>query len=198
MILRTLLTSIFLAGVSVTVYSQAANNGSLYAAPDGGQVLSELTKISRSVQTLSDSFKVFTDKFENARSSTLSDKQQKMLLAMGVLVQAEQRVATFQNQQIELVDKLNDSRSKLAQNEIDLRPRSIDRSVQYEGTTETDELREIRRQKLMNERSTLTQLVAQIQTTLNEVNDNLREAQAFAYRLRRTVLPQIEKELSDQ
>jgi hypothetical protein len=50
----------------------------------------------------------------------------------------------------------------------------------------------------MNERSTLTQLVAQIQTTLNEVNDNLREAQAFAYRLRRTVLPQIEKELSDQ
>jgi hypothetical protein len=198
MSLKPFLVGVFVLGVSATAFSQGMNVGPPASTPDATMVLVELTKISRSVQTLGESFKVFADKFETPRGSTLNEKQQKMLLAMNTLVAAEQRVSTFQNQQIDLVQKLNDSRSKLAQVEMDLRPRNIDRSVQFEGTTETEELRDAKRQKLNTERTTLGQLISQIQSQLIDVSDNLREAQSFATRLRKLILPQIERELADQ
>lgn len=167
-----------------------------YPPQEQSAVLNELTRISRSVQTLSERLKVFVDKLEDSRGTTLTDKQQKLLLGMNLLAAAEQRVAMFQKFQIELAEKLNESRGKLSQVEIDLRPRNIDRSVAFEGTTETEELRDNRRQKLGAERATLTQLIAQIQSNLAETTDNLREAQRVAFQLRRSYLPQIERELS--
>lgn len=161
-------------------------------------ISAELTNISRSVQTLNERLKAFVDKFEKVGGLTLTEKQQKLVLGLEVLVRAEQRVSTFQKFQIELVEKQNEARSKLAQVEVDLRPRSIDRSVAFEGTTETEELRDSKRQKLQAERSSLQQLLSQIQGNLSETNDNLREAQALANRLRRTFLPQIERELAEQ
>lgn len=100
-----------------------------YPPQEQSAVLNELTRISRSVQTLSERLKVFVDKLEDSRGTTLTDKQQKLLLGMNLLAAAEQRVAMFQKFQIELAEKLNESRGKLSQVEIDLRPRNIDRSV---------------------------------------------------------------------
>ncbi|MFZ1699604.1 MAG: hypothetical protein WBO10_16590 [Pyrinomonadaceae bacterium] len=158
----------------------------------------ELTKISGSVATLNTRLKEFVDKFEKVPGTTFDEKQQKMVLAMEMLVRAEQRVANLQLAQIEFVSKLNENRAKLTQVESDLRPRNIDRSVAFEGTTETEEVRDSRRQRLQGERSNLTQLVQQIQISLEDTAESLRDAQALVKRLRRQILPEIERELFEK
>ena len=165
-------------------------------------VLAELQKISRSVQSLTDGIKTISEKTEPAggptKASGLTEKQQKLVFSMDMLVKSEERVANFQRLQIDLVEKLNENRGKLAQVDIDLRPQAIDRSLAFEGTTQTDELRDNKRAKLRVERTTLLTLINQIQSTLNDAQESLTDALAQTYRLRRAVLPQIERELIDQ
>lgn len=161
-------------------------------------ISSELTRISKSVQTLNDRFKVFFDRFGAVGGTTISERQQRIVTGLQSLAIAEQCVANFQLLQIDLVNKQNDARAKLSQVEIDLRPRNIDRSVAFEGTTETEELRESKRQKLQAERVSLSQLLSQIQSTLADTSDRLREAQITANRLRQVYLPLIDRELSEQ
>ncbi len=159
-------------------------------------VLTELQKISRSVQTLAAGLKALAEKSEATKDGP-SERQKRLMLGLEMLVKTEERVANFQKLQIELVEKLNENRGKLSQVELELRPRSIDRNFAFEGTTETPELRETRRLKLIADRTTLTALLSQIQTTLGETIESLNEAQGQAYRLRRTILPQLERELTD-
>lgn len=158
----------------------------------------DVNRISNSVRTLTETLKAFVDKWEKVSGLTLSEKQQRLVLGMELLTRTEMRVANFQKAQIELTEKLNASRSRLAQVEIDLRPRNINNSTVFEGTTETEELRENRKQKLQSERNSLTQLLNTIQANLTETGENLREAQSLADRLRRTFLPQVERELYEQ
>lgn len=163
-----------------------------------GTIAVELTKISRSVATLSERMKSFVDKFEKVGGLTLTEKQQRLVLGMELLVRTEQRVATLQKFQIELVEKQNATKNRLSQVESDMRPRNIDRGIALEGTTETQELRENRRNRLEAEYASLNQLLNQIQGNVAENNQTLREAQLMAERLRRMFLPQIERELYEQ
>ncbi len=158
----------------------------------------DVSKISTSVRTLTDTLKAFVDKWEKVSGLTLSEKQQRLVMGMELLSRSEQRVVTFQKAQIELTEKYNASRNRLAQVEIELRPRNITNSTTYAGTTETEELRENRKQKLQSERSSLLQLLSSIQANLSETSENLREAQGLSDRLRRTFLPQVERELYEQ
>lgn len=193
--------TMFLAA-SFLLFSVAAVSGQNPAAPYTSQVsdqavLAELRNISRSVASLVDGVKASVDR-EPAKAGGLTEKQQKMVLSMDMLVRSEERVANFQRLQVDLVERLNENRTKLAQVEVDLRPLSIDRSVQFEGTTQTEELRDSKRTRLRAERTTLVSLITQIQSTLNETQESLNDALAQTFRLRRAVLPQIERELLDQ
>jgi hypothetical protein len=165
-------------------------------------VLAELQKIARSVQSLTEGIKAISERPEptggSAKGGSLSEKQQKLVLSMDMLVKSEERVANFQRLQIDLVEKLNENRGKLAQVDIDLRPQAIDRSLAFEGTTQTDELRDNKRAKLRVERTTLLTLISQIQSTLNDTQESLSDALAQTFRLRRAVLPQLDRELIDQ
>ncbi len=158
----------------------------------------ELSRISRSVRTLNESLKAFVDKFAAVGGLTLSEKQQRLIMGLEILVRAEQRVATLQKFQIDLTEKETDTRSRLAQIEHDLKPQSVDRSVVFEGSTHTEELREDRRQTLQAQRASLQTLLVQIQSNLSDASYQVREAQSLVQRLRRTFLPQIERELADQ
>lgn len=160
-------------------------------------ISSDLSRINTSVQTLSATLKAFVDKFEKVGGTTFSEKQQRLVLGMELLTRTEQRVVNLQKSQIELTEKLNSTRNRLSQVEIDLRPRNINNSTTYAGTTEVEELRESRRAKLESERTNLTQLQNQIQGNLVETGQVLRDAQALAERLRRMFLPQIEREISE-
>jgi len=159
---------------------------------------SDLAKITGSVQALGSTLKSFVDKFEKVAGLTMTEKQQKLILGMELLTRAELRVVTLQKSQIELTEKLNTTRSRLSQVDIDLRPRNITNSTTYAGTTETEEIRESKRLKLQSERTNLSQLVTQIQNNLTETGETLRDAQSLAERLRRMFLPQIERELYEQ
>lgn len=188
-----------LLGICAPVFSQTASTSPAYTSPDPMVNISlELTKISRSVTTLSDHLKDFVAKFEKVGGTTFDEKQQKLVLGMELLVRAEQRVATLQKFQIEMVEKQNETRSKLTQTETDLRPRNIDRSVIFEGTTETEELRDARRTRLQADRISLSQLLQQIQSNLQETTESLKEAQTMVVRLRKQILPDIEREFYDR
>ena len=187
---------------SFLLFSAIAAPGQNPAAPYTNQVsdqavLAELRNISRSVASLVEGVKASVER-EPVRPGGLTEKQQKMVLSMDMLVRSEERVANFQRLQVDLVERLNENRTKLAQVEVDLRPLSIDRSVQFEGTTQTEELRDSKRTRLRAERTTLVSLITQIQSTLNETQESLNDALAQTFRLRRAVLPQIERELLDQ
>ena len=155
----------------------------------------EINSISRSVAQLSERLKQFVDKFEKVGGLTLSDKQQKFVMGLEILVRSEQRVAALQKAHTELIEKQVQVRSRLTQIELDLRPQSIERSTVFEGSTQTVEIRENRRDKLLAEQRSFTQLLQQIERNVYEAEASLREAQSHVARLRRSLLPQIEKEI---
>lgn len=180
-------------------FAQTPTSAPVYVAGDPMTNISvEMTKVSANVTALTRTLKTFVDKFEKVGGITFNEKQQKLILGMELLQRAEARLALLQKSQIELVEKLNETRAKLAQNEIDARPRNIDRSFAMEGTTELQELRDNKREKLQTERTNLTMLSQQIQSNLAETTDAVRDAQSLVNRLRRLYLPQIERELYEQ
>jgi hypothetical protein len=157
-----------------------------------------ISRIAVSVQTMTKTLKDFVDKFAKVEGLTLGEKQQKLLIGMELLVRAEQRMATLQKFQIELVEKEGQLRSRLAQVENDLNPQSLDRSVAFEGSTQTPEIKENRRRALAAERISLQSVLQQIQSNLQTAGGDAREAQNLVHRLRRMYLPQVERELSEQ
>ena len=158
----------------------------------------ELSNISRSVQTMNERFKAFVDKFDKIGGTTFSEKQEKLVLGLEFLVRAEQRLATLQRTQIEFVEKQGTTRTRLAQVERDLFPGSIDRSVALEGTTRTEEIRDSKRGALQAERTSLQGLMSQINSTLADTDSAVREALLMVQRLRKLYLPQLEREIYEQ
>ncbi|MBP7475696.1 MAG: hypothetical protein KBF83_11310 [Pyrinomonadaceae bacterium] len=158
----------------------------------------EIGKISRSVSLMSEKVSAYVDKMDKAPTaggSSVTERQQKIAAGLQLLANAEQLLIVRQRFQIELVEKLGTTRTRLAQVERDVMPGSIDRSVQYEGTTKTEELRETRRTALNAERSSLQTVVTQLTSTLADTNESVREAQSLVNRLRRQYIPELEREI---
>jgi hypothetical protein len=60
--------------------------------------LAELQKISRSVQTMAESGRATpTERGESSKPGSLTDRQQKLVLSMEMLIRSEERVANFQS-----------------------------------------------------------------------------------------------------
>ncbi len=166
--------------------------------PDPVQNISNrMDSLNISVISLNRILTEFVDKFAAVGSTSLSERQQKIVMAMELLVRAEERVAMLQKHHIELTEKLDATRNRLAQIERDLRDESIDRGVAFQGTTRAEELRDSRRRELNIERQSLNAQINSIQTAVNQTQRDHEEARLFADRLRRAVLPSIEDELSD-
>ncbi len=157
----------------------------------------ELTNISKSVQQLSERLKSFVDKFEKVGGLSLTEKQQRFIMGLEILVRSEQRVAILQKAHTELIEKHIQVKSRMTQVELELRPQSIERTTQLEGSTQTVEIRENRRERLIAEQRSLQQLTTQIERNIAEAEYGLREAQAHVSRLRRSLLPQIEREIGE-
>lgn len=199
MIVRLLFTASVAALLTGSVVAQAQPaNTQVYPSDPMSNISMEMTRVSRNVEDLTQKLKEFVDKFEKVGGITFNEKQQRLVLGMEMLVRAEQRIAAWQKYQIELVEKQGEVRAKLAGIETELRPERIQNAFQHEGTTRTDELRESRRTTLQAERQSLTALLAQIETSLKEANEALRESQSLANRLRKIFLPQIEQELYER
>lgn len=187
------LFALMLASVSVFAQSSTA------APPEAGVNMAyDIARIAESVQSMTKTLRDFVDKFAKVEGLTLAEKQQKLIVGMELLIRAEQRVATLQKFQVELVEKDGQLRSRLAQVENDLNPQGLDRSVAFEGSTQTPEIKENRRRALAAERTSLQTLLQQMQSQLQTAGSDVRDAQYLVVRLRRTYLPQVERELADQ
>ncbi len=192
--LKGLIVSILVIAACLSTSAQTASAPP--EEPSGGMAY-DISRIAASVQAMTKTLRDFVDKFAKVEGLSLSEKQQRLVMGMELLVRAEQRVATLQKFQIELVEKEGQLRSRLAQVENDLNPQSIDRSVAFEGSTQTPELKENRRRALVAERASLQSVLQQLQSNLQSIGSDVREAQSLVTRLRRTYLPQVERELSE-
>jgi hypothetical protein len=158
----------------------------------------DVNSLTRAVRELGGFLRQFVDKFEKAGGVTLSEKQQRFIMGLELLVRSEQRVGLLQRASADLLEKQIQVKSRLTQIELDLRPSNLDRSTMYEGAgAQSIEVRETRKEKLGVEQRGLQQLLSQIERSVYENDAALREAQSHVARLRRTLLPEIEKALSE-
>ena len=188
---NTPILTVILLLVAIPALGQAPTGDPMSA------IAAELSSISRSVQSLNATTRAFIEKFEKISGNSLNEKQQKLVMAMELLVKAEERLAVLQRSQVELVERQGTTRTRLAQVDRDAFPQSIDRSVAFEGTTKTEELRENRRSVLQAEKQSLQMLLQQINSNLADTTEAVRDAQLMVQRLRRQYLPQIEREIFD-
>lgn len=156
-----------------------------------------LDNISKSVRELNDILKNFSSTFSSNQGLRLTERQQRILAAFEYLNRAEQRLANLQNLKIDLTQKQTGINLQLAQIEDDLRPESVDRSIALRGTTDAEELREIRRQALYRQQRELRNLSNQISRDISEIDYEIVQTQQFLKRIRDRIFPEIEKELSD-
>src|SRR5688500_3650506 len=147
----------------------------------------ETTKISKSLESLNEKLKNFTETFSSNQGLRLSERQQRLLAAFEYLNRAEQRLATLQILKINLTEKQSSVKVKIAEVEDGLRPESVDRSVAMRGTTNAEELRSNRRQLLNKEKSDLTALLGEIQNTINETNFEIRQTENFLKNIRQRI-----------
>lgn len=161
------------------------------------QVNENLTNITKSLNTLTQSWKKFSDTFNSNQGIRLSEKQQQLLLAFEILNRAEQRIVNLQKLKLEFTEKQTNFRLQLARITDDSLPESIDRYVATRGTTNSEQLREIRRQALNREKNELTDALREIENELEKTNEEIRQTEQFVRNIRQRLFPQIEKELSD-
>lgn len=161
------------------------------------QINENLANITKSLNTLTQSWKKFSETFNSNQGIRLSEKQQQLLLAFEILNRAEQRIVNLQKLKLEFTEKQTNFRLQLARITDDALPESIDRYVATRGTTNSEQLREIRRQALNREKNELTDALREIENEMEKTNDEIRQTEQFVRNIRQRLFPQIEKELSD-
>lgn len=191
------LVIVFIFCFSLSGYTQIIPDNSGQTTIQLENIEKNLGNISKSVNNLNEIFRNFSQTFSSNQGLRLTERQQRILAAFEYLNRAEQRLANLQNLKIDLTQKQTNVNLQLAQIEDDLRPESIDRSIALRGTTDAEELREIRRQALFRQKTDLQNLTNQISRDIVEIDYEIQQTQQFLRRIRDRIFPEIEKELSD-
>jgi hypothetical protein len=162
-------------------------------------VANEIELLRKSLQTLNTRLREISEKLPapDSRQSD-SSKDQKDLISrnLDILSRAEQRAEAMRKQLLELIEKEASFKSRLVQIDEDMRPESIERSINLlGGTTRTPELREVRRRVLENERRAAESLLNQTSQSRLRLEEDVRQADSLVSRLRQRLLPLIEKEV---
>lgn len=160
-------------------------------------ITTELVQISKSLQTFNQRLSEFLESVNKYKGIQLSEKQQKLLFGYEILNQTEQLAATLRKSLIETGEREATIKRRIGQVQFDLRPENIDRSIQLQGTTKAEELRENRRRTLENERNSLQNLLYEVETSRAQISENLREAEAFALSFRKSLFAQIRNAMED-
>lgn len=157
----------------------------------------QLSRIGRSVEDLNKNWKAFIDKFSTAQGLQLSEKEQKLILALEVLNRLELGLANMQRLKLDLVERQSKFRLQLATVTDDLLPQSLNRYVALRGTTDAEGLRDIRRQALIREQQELSSTLAQIQQELENTIQEIGRTSLQVRTLRGRVFAEVEKDLGD-
>ena len=160
-------------------------------------ISTELALLSKSLQTFNQRLNDFLESVNKYKGIQLSEKQQRLLFGYEILNQTEQLAATLRKSLIETGEREATIKRRLGQVQFDLRPENIDRSIQLQGTTKAEELRENRRRALEAERNTLQNLLFEVEASRAQISENLREAEAFALSFRKSLFAQIRNAMED-
>jgi hypothetical protein len=193
----TIAVVFFLMGVSNIYSQQVATVPGSQAVNQLDAITIELSKISRSVDRLQNNWKSFFEQFTTNQGVRLTERQQKLLLAFEVMNRAEQRLGNLQKMRLESTEKQSTMRLQLARVTDDLLPESIDRYVSTRGSLNAEQLRDIRRQALLKERTEISNLLFQIQRDLDTNNEEIRQTEQLLRNIRGRIFPELEKELAD-
>jgi hypothetical protein len=167
-------------------------------SPDPMQNISiETSRISRSVEALNRNWKTFFDTFSTNQGLQLTERQQKLIMALEVLNRIEQSLANMQRLKLDLIERQSKMRLQLATVTDDLLPQSLDRYVAMRGSTDAEGLRDIRRQGLQKEYRELSITLSQIQNELDSTLREISRTELQVRTLRSRVFGEVEKELAD-
>jgi len=155
-------------------------------------VANEIGLLRKSLQTLNARLREISEK---VLATNPSEKPNNIALSLDVLMRAEQRAETLRKQLLELIEKETSFKSRLVQLEEEMRPESIERSLNLVGSTRTSELRDTRRRVLENERKGFESLLYQTTQSRTRLEDDVRQADVLVARLRQRIIPVIEREV---
>lgn len=161
-------------------------------------VANEMGLLRKSVQTLNLRLREISDKVVAAgasQSGLPADRTNRLSLNLEILTKAEQRAEAMRKELLERIEREASLRSRLAQNDEEIRPESIERALNPIGSTRTVELRDTRRRVLENERRGFEALLIQTSQSRVRLEDDVRQADALVTRLRQRILPLIDKEI---
>jgi chromosome segregation ATPase len=118
---------------------------------------------------------------------SLMEQQQRTLVEFERLTRAEARAETLRAQLRDVQTKETDFQSRLEQLDYELQPTVIERTLATSGSTRPEELRELRRRQLENEKSRLQTQLNQIVTSRTRLETAIANADAEADRIRARV-----------
>ena len=189
-----LISVVLIAGTVVS--AQTTANAPADTSSEG--VAKEIGMLRQSVQsldaTLSDIAGKLIPVIAKAKDEP-ADTQRRISSSFTLLTQAEQRAEMLRRQLLELIEKETLYRTRITQLDEDMRPENVERTLNPYGTTRTAELRDTRRRVLETDRRGYVALLALATEGRTRLEEEVRQADALAQRLRQRLNPLIEKEM---
>ena len=166
--------------------------------PSSEAVAKQIGMLRTSVQSLDATLSDIADKlipvFTKAKDAA-AETQGRISSSFTLLTQAEQRAEMLRRQLLELIEKETLYRTRITQIEEDMRPENVERTLNPYGTTRTAELRDTRRRVLETDRRGYVSLLALATEGRTRLEEEVRQADALAQRLRLRLNPLIEREI---
>jgi hypothetical protein len=135
---------------------------------------------------------------ESAKKGDKDEKQKRLVLNLDILTKAEQRADSLRKQLFEMIEKESTIRTRLDHIENNVRPEAIDREVAFAGTLRPEELRAMRKKSLEIERTNLQSLLAEVQKTRANIDQNVQKADGLVERFRAKLEKEIDDALADE
>lgn len=150
---------------------------------------SKIDKVGSNVRDL----KTRVKSLEGNKQNEYDEKQRRLALNLDILTKAESRAESLRKQMFDLAEKEDTIKTRLEQLENDSRPEMIDRQVAFAGSLRPEELRELRRKNMESEKTNLESLLAQVQSSRQNLDLNVQKADALVEKLRF----KLEKDIDD-
>lgn len=190
------LFSVLLITSTVAAGQSTGNNPATAASSD--DVAKQISMLRQSVQSLDATLNDIADKLIpvlTKAKDAAAESQGRISSSFTLLTQAEQRAEMLRRQLLELIEKETLYRTRIAQLDEDARPENVERTLAPYGTTRTSELRDTRRRVLETDRRGYVALLALTTEGRTRLEEEVRQADALAQRLRLRLNPLIEKEI---
>ena len=130
---------------------------------------------------------------ESMKKGDPDERQKRLLLNLDILNRAEQRSESLRKQLFELMEKETGIRAKLDMIEVNIRPEAIEREVAFAGTLRPEDLRAMKKKQLEVERTSLQNILNEIQKTKTVLEQNLQRSEQMVEKLR----VKLDKEVDD-